>query len=191
MTSAARTIEQPASSIMSSSAQGLIAAGDDPQPGFLPVDAARVPGDQDGQQTEQHDRDHPRGLDPVAGWQSHMQAGRDDNRQRNLLERFEIVDAARKVVGVGSVGTRAFIVLLEGRDAHDPLLLQINEATASVLEQSATEIPLGRHRVRDRDPHRAPSAGSGGGAVLRSRRVPGGAVPGWRTGTGRRHTPRQ
>ena len=54
--------------------------------------------------------------------------------RRKLLERFEIVDAARKVVGVGSVGTRAFIVLLQGRDEHDPLFLQIKEATASVLE---------------------------------------------------------
>jgi uncharacterized protein (DUF2252 family) len=54
--------------------------------------------------------------------------------RRHLLERFEIVDVARKVVGVGSVGTRAFIVLLQGRDAHDPLFLQIKEATASVLE---------------------------------------------------------
>jgi uncharacterized protein (DUF2252 family) len=54
--------------------------------------------------------------------------------RRHLLERFEIVDAARKVVGVGSVGTRAFIVLLQGRDARDPLFLQIKEATASVLE---------------------------------------------------------
>ncbi|HET9079475.1 MAG TPA: DUF2252 domain-containing protein [Trebonia sp.] len=54
--------------------------------------------------------------------------------RRHLLERFEIVDMARKVVGVGSVGTRAFIVLLQGRDAEDPLFLQIKEATASVLE---------------------------------------------------------
>ena len=54
--------------------------------------------------------------------------------RRNLLERFEIVDMARKVVGVGSVGTRAFIVLLQGRDEHDPLFLQVKEATASVLE---------------------------------------------------------
>ena len=54
--------------------------------------------------------------------------------RRHLLERFEIVDMARKVVGVGSVGTRAFIVLLQGRDAQDPLFLQIKEATASVLE---------------------------------------------------------
>jgi uncharacterized protein (DUF2252 family) len=57
---------------------------------------------------------------------------RDDQRQ--LLERFEIVDVARKVVGVGSVGTRAFIVLLQGRDQGDPLFLQVKEATRSVLE---------------------------------------------------------
>ena len=56
----------------------------------------------------------------------------DDHRR--LLERFEMVDMARKVVGVGSVGTRAFIVLLQGRDQHDPLFLQVKEATASVLE---------------------------------------------------------
>ncbi len=54
--------------------------------------------------------------------------------RRQLLERFEVVDTARKVVGVGSVGTRAFIVLLEGRDDKDPLFLQVKEATASVLE---------------------------------------------------------
>jgi uncharacterized protein (DUF2252 family) len=56
----------------------------------------------------------------------------DDRRQ--LLERFEVIDVARKVVGVGSVGTRAFIVLLQGRDQQDPLFLQVKEATASVLE---------------------------------------------------------
>jgi uncharacterized protein (DUF2252 family) len=48
---------------------------------------------------------------------------RDD--QRKLLERFQVVDVARKVVGVGSVGTRAFIVLLQGRDQHDPLFLTL------------------------------------------------------------------
>ena len=63
--------------------------------------------------------------------------------RRHLLERFEVVDMARKVVGVGSVGTRAFIVLLEGRDAQDPLFLQIKEATASVLEPY-----LGKSRYR-------------------------------------------
>jgi uncharacterized protein (DUF2252 family) len=63
--------------------------------------------------------------------------------RRHLLERFQIVDAARKVVGVGSVGTRAFIVLLQGRDQHDPLFLQIKEATASVLE---AYLPKSRYR---------------------------------------------
>jgi len=63
--------------------------------------------------------------------------------RRHLLERFEIVDWARKVVGVGSVGTRAFIVLLLGRDADDPLFLQVKEATASVLEAC---LPKSRYR---------------------------------------------
>jgi Uncharacterized protein conserved in bacteria (DUF2252) len=65
-----------------------------------------------------------------------------DDRRR-LLERFEIVDAARKVVGVGSVGTRAFIILLQGRDAQDPLFLQVKEATSSVLE---AYLPKSRYR---------------------------------------------
>jgi uncharacterized protein (DUF2252 family) len=56
------------------------------------------------------------------------------NNRRQLLDRFTIVDAARKVVGVGSVGTRAFMVLLQGRDSADPLFLQVKEATSSVLE---------------------------------------------------------
>jgi uncharacterized protein (DUF2252 family) len=54
--------------------------------------------------------------------------------RRHLLERFEVIDIARKVVGVGSVGTRAFIVLLQGKDESDPLFLQVKEATRSVLE---------------------------------------------------------
>ena len=57
----------------------------------------------------------------------------EDDR-RHLLEKFEVIDVARKVVGVGSVGTRAFIVLLQGRDEKDPLFLQVKEATRSVLE---------------------------------------------------------
>lgn len=51
-----------------------------------------------------------------------------------LLSRFEVVDLALKVVGVGSVGTRCWVVLLEGRDGQDPLFLQIKEAVPSVLE---------------------------------------------------------
>ena len=70
----------------------------------------------------------------------------DDRRQ--LLERFEIVDAARKVVGVGSVGTRAFIVLLQGRDAGDPLFLQVKEATTSVLEDHLPKSQYKQHGER-------------------------------------------
>ncbi len=51
------------------------------------------------------------------------------------LEEFRFVDVARKVVGVGSVGTRCYILLLVGRDDSDPLILQVKEAEASVLER--------------------------------------------------------
>ena len=54
--------------------------------------------------------------------------------RRMLLERYRYVHAARKVVGVGSVGTRAVIALMLGRNDKDPLFLQIKEAQASVLE---------------------------------------------------------
>ncbi len=54
--------------------------------------------------------------------------------RRVLLEEFELTDFARKVVGVGSVGTRAWIALLVGRDGQDPLFLQMKEAEASVME---------------------------------------------------------
>ena len=70
----------------------------------------------------------------------------DDRRQ--LLERFEVVDIARKVVGVGSVGTRAFIVLLQGRDPRDPLFLQVKEATASVLEPHLSRSRYRHHGER-------------------------------------------
>ncbi len=52
-----------------------------------------------------------------------------------LLDRFEFLDMARKVVGVGSVGTRAWVLLLRGRHGGDPLLLQAKEAQPSVLER--------------------------------------------------------
>ncbi len=55
--------------------------------------------------------------------------------RRVLLEEFELADFARKVVGVGSVGTRAWIALMLGRDGQDPLFLQMKEAEASVLEE--------------------------------------------------------
>ena len=85
----------------------------------------------------------PRDIEEVVGKQlaSYGRTLQPDRRQ--LLERFELVDAARKVVGVGSVGTRAFIALLQGRDAQDPLFLQLKEATTSVLE---SHLPRSRYR---------------------------------------------
>jgi len=89
--------------------------------------------------------------------------------RRHLLESYEFADVARKVVGVGSVGTRAWVALFRGEDADDTLILQIKEAEASVLErfckksafknhgqrvvegqrfmQAASDIFLGWHRV--------------------------------------------
>ena len=64
--------------------------------------------------------------------------------RRHLLERFRLVDTARKVVGVGSVGTRAYILLFLGRDDRDPLFLQMKEAQSSVLEPF-----LGKTRYRN------------------------------------------
>src|SRR5215213_6452685 len=64
--------------------------------------------------------------------ESYKRTLQDD--RRHLLDRYRFVDVARKVVGVGSVGTRAYVVLLEGRDQDDPLFLQVKEASASVLE---------------------------------------------------------
>lgn len=60
----------------------------------------------------------------------------------HLLSQYRPVDFAVKVVGVGSVGTRCFIVLLEGRDREDPLFLQIKQATRSVLED---HLPASRY----------------------------------------------
>ncbi len=74
-------------------------------------------------------------------FRAYRQTLQDDRRL--LLERFRIVDVARKVVGVGSVGTRAWIVLLQGRDAQDPLFLQVKEASTSVLED---HLPRSRYR---------------------------------------------
>jgi uncharacterized protein (DUF2252 family) len=93
--------------------------------------------------------------------------------RRHLLAQYRLVHMARKVVGVGSVGTRAWILLLLGRDDADPLFLQAKEAQASVLEdyvgaseyphhgqrvvagqrtmQASSDIFLGTHRLRGID----------------------------------------
>ena len=68
--------------------------------------------------------------------------------RRQLVERFRYVHAARKVVGVGSVGTRAWIVLMLGRDENDPLFLQLKEAQASVLEPFLGKSAFAKHGQR-------------------------------------------
>jgi uncharacterized protein (DUF2252 family) len=70
-----------------------------------------------------------------------------DDRRR-LLERYRYVDLARKVVGVGSVGTRAWVVLMLGRDNEDPLFLQCKEAQPSVLEPFVGKSEFSHHGRR-------------------------------------------
>ncbi len=69
--------------------------------------------------------------------------------RRHLLDEFEFADMARKVVGVGSVGTRCWIVLMFGRDENDPLFLQVKEAEESVLSHfvGASKYPNQGQRV--------------------------------------------
>jgi uncharacterized protein (DUF2252 family) len=68
--------------------------------------------------------------------------------RRVLLEQFELTDVARKVVGVGSVGTRDWIALLLGADGRDPLFLQVKEAQASVLEEFLAPSEFHNHGER-------------------------------------------
>jgi uncharacterized protein (DUF2252 family) len=83
-------------------------------------------------------------ADLVAGYRRTMETDR-----RYLMEQFELADMARKVVGVGSVGTRCWIVLMLGRDQADPLFLQVKEAQASVLSRfvGASKYPNQGQRV--------------------------------------------
>ena len=71
-----------------------------------------------------------------------------EHDRRVLLEEFRLTDFARKVVGVGSVGTRAWIALMLGRDDQDPLFLQMKEAEASVLEQFLGPSEFENHGAR-------------------------------------------
>ena len=71
----------------------------------------------------------------------------NDDRRR-ILESYRVVDVARKVVGVGSVGTRCWIVLMLGRDDSDPLFLQVKEAEASVLEPFEAKSAFRQHGER-------------------------------------------
>ena len=62
--------------------------------------------------------------------------------RRHLLEQYRFVEVARKVVGVGSVGTRAWIALMAGKDDTDTLFLQVKEADSSVLAATAGDTEL-------------------------------------------------
>jgi uncharacterized protein (DUF2252 family) len=70
------------------------------------------------------------------------------HERRALLEQFQLTDFARKVVGVGSVGTRAWVALLFGADEREPLLLQMKEAERSVLEQFVRPSRFANHGRR-------------------------------------------
>jgi uncharacterized protein (DUF2252 family) len=107
-------------------------------------------------------------LDVVRGYRGTL-----SNDRQHLLEGYRFIDLARKVVGVGSVGTRSWMLLFLGRDNSDPLFLQAKEAEESVLErfvgssqyrdhgervvagqrlmQAVSDIFLGWQRVRGED----------------------------------------
>ncbi|HEX4482699.1 MAG TPA: DUF2252 domain-containing protein [Solirubrobacteraceae bacterium] len=70
------------------------------------------------------------------------------HERRILIEQFQLTDFARKVVGVGSVGTRAWIALLFGADENEPLLLQMKEAERSVLERFVKRSRFANHGER-------------------------------------------
>jgi uncharacterized protein (DUF2252 family) len=129
-------------------------------PLIVPIEDLVGPGEQSGLDESLRDL-----------FRSYQETLQDDRRR--LLDRFRYLHAARKVVGVGSVGTSDYIVLLLGRDESSPLFLQIKEAEASVLEpfigkstlpqhgqrvvegqrllQAASDIMLGWLRATDRD----------------------------------------
>lgn len=81
--------------------------------------------------------------DLLRAYRATLQADR-----RHLLEGFQLEHVARKVVGVGSVGMRAWILLLSGRDGDDPLFLQAKEAQASVLEEFVGAVDTDSHGER-------------------------------------------
>jgi uncharacterized protein (DUF2252 family) len=130
----------------------------------LQVPVADLPGGQASAGLESH----LRGI--VANYRRTLEWDR-----RFLIERYQVADMARKVVGVGSVGMRCWIILLTGRDQDDRLFLQVKEAVPSVLSgflgdtpyscqgervvagqrlmQAASDVFLGWHRVRGARAH--------------------------------------
>lgn len=89
-------------------------------------------------------------------------------RDRQIhLDQYEFEDVAREVVGVGSVGTLSWIVLLLGREHGDPLVLQLKQAAESVLEPSLEPSRRVRRRVRRSEPNRLRRVHSEGRAQRR------------------------
>jgi uncharacterized protein (DUF2252 family) len=87
----------------------------------------------------------------LAGWMTdvlHKYSESLQSDRRHLIHQYKFVDLARKVVGVGSVGTRAWIMLLSGIDDQDPMLLQAKEANTSVLEPYTSPTPFSSHGER-------------------------------------------
>jgi hypothetical protein len=140
--------------------------------------------------------------DELDAWIAHvvMEYRRSLGREHHPIEEYRLLDSARKVVGVGSVGTRAWIHLFVGRDDGDPLILQSKEAQPSVLErflgkspyanngqrvvvgqhlmQAATDIFLGWYRAKgldglSRDYYARQLHDWKGGAEVETFRVPG------------------
>lgn len=94
--------------------------------------------------------DVPGGVDVLRGAAEITQAYLDTlpYERRYLLDRFTFVDAVRQVVGVGSVGMRVYLALLEGRRGGDPLFLQIKQAGPSVYEPYVGASPATNHGER-------------------------------------------
>jgi len=84
--------------------------------------------------------------DVNTSWMAYLESVPD--HLESLLRRFRFIDMALKVVGVGSVGTRSFIILLEGKDTNDPFFLQIKEAGTSVLEDHLPPSRYANHGQR-------------------------------------------
>ncbi len=82
-------------------------------------------------------------LDVIRGYRRTL-----SNDRQHLLEGYRFIELARKVVGVGSVGTRSWILLFLGRDSSDPLFLQAKEAEESVLERFAGSSEYRNHGER-------------------------------------------
>jgi len=82
----------------------------------------------------------------IATFEAYADTLHDDTR--SVLERFRPLDIGIKVVGVGSVGTRCLVLLMEGHPRDDPLFLQIKEATTSVYEEFLEPSPYDHHGRR-------------------------------------------